>query len=585
MRSVQQGIFLILIVACLLGASFVQRDVDLMRSFIAGSSFLGDAPSDPQIVLLTHLLGGFKGLLVDAIWLRAGKLQLEEKFWELYQLYDWMGKLEPHLEKTWVFNAWNMSYNLVAELDDSEARWQWVQRGLDYLRKDGLKYNPQSAEIMRQISFIFHHKIGKESDLHHFYYKHRFALGMHAVMGDRDMQDMKGASEAPEDLGVLLKDRDVAYALREFDLNPKSMPVALLGAGKGIFGMPPSIHAALFKKKAATTSYGEFLAVSEGRAARKVINYIVAKTLREEYGMKHLAVAYALEKEFGSKFDWRLPDAHAMYWGKYAGLINPKYEKQIDYDRMVLYSMSQSFRRGRIAYMTAYVRPPGKARFITTWDFTKVRPLDELYTGMRVRYPLDVPISEEARGSESIRDGHTQFLAEATFHLYFAGYQSQAAHYFNKSRKLYNKPADPNMTLEAYVIGRVEDFINEAGSYEKVKAFIQQLIYQSLFHYCTNEFDTARDTQQLAYRAWDAFSNYDAATKEGRFHSPANLPTWHELRREIIRGIITGQTPFPKRLIRVLVKDLNIDPKKAKLDLPHNLGVAPPPSSLSPGPK
>ena len=77
------------------------------------------------------MLGGFKGFLVDALWLRAGSLQEEGKYWELYQLYNWMGKLEPGIEEIWDFNAWNMSYNLVAELDDSEARWQWIERAID----------------------------------------------------------------------------------------------------------------------------------------------------------------------------------------------------------------------------------------------------------------------------------------------------------------------------------------------------------------------------------------------------------------------------------------------------------------------
>ena len=147
MRFTKRLICVVLLALSLGGAIVVQRSVDLQRDLFASTTYMGNAAADPQIVLLTHVLGGFKGLLVDAVWLRAVKLQQEEKFWELYQLYDWMGKLEPHLEKIWVFNGWNMSYNLVAELRDAEGRWQWVNRAIQYLRNEGLKYNPQSGPI------------------------------------------------------------------------------------------------------------------------------------------------------------------------------------------------------------------------------------------------------------------------------------------------------------------------------------------------------------------------------------------------------------------------------------------------------
>ena len=135
--SIRQIILLFMILVCLLGAAYVLPAADHVQSQLRSQAPIGPDPQNPQVVLLTHLLGGFKGLAVDALWLRAGALQQEGKFWELYQLYTWMGKLEPGIEEIWDFNGWNMSYNLVAELDDSEARWQWIQRAISWLTDRG----------------------------------------------------------------------------------------------------------------------------------------------------------------------------------------------------------------------------------------------------------------------------------------------------------------------------------------------------------------------------------------------------------------------------------------------------------------
>jgi hypothetical protein len=34
-------------------------------------------------------LGGFRGLIVNALWIRASEMQDEDKFFEMAQLADW----------------------------------------------------------------------------------------------------------------------------------------------------------------------------------------------------------------------------------------------------------------------------------------------------------------------------------------------------------------------------------------------------------------------------------------------------------------------------------------------------------------
>ena len=71
---------------------------------------LENAP--PVLAFTTVALGGFRGLISNLLWARAADLQEEDKFFEMAQLADWITKLEPHYTQVWIFEAWNMGWNI-----------------------------------------------------------------------------------------------------------------------------------------------------------------------------------------------------------------------------------------------------------------------------------------------------------------------------------------------------------------------------------------------------------------------------------------------------------------------------------------
>ncbi len=584
MRILYQAIFILLIVSCLLGAAYFQRDLDATRSAIRDRTIIGEAPSDPEIVLLTHLLGGFKGLLVDAVWLRANMLQQDDKYWELYTLYNWMGKLEPHLETIWVFNGWNMAYNLIANLSNNEARWLWIWRAITYMRDEGLKYNPQSSEIMKQISWTFYHKIGQYHDDNHLYYKHRLALVMNSIMGDRDMQDMKGVRDAPKDLETLLKDEEIRRVIgRRYELDPDVAPVSQLDDAQGIYGIPRVIHSLIYAEKPEGMSYGEFMKTPEGSVARKIVNFVVARTLVEQLKMKDLDLIVEMEEKY-NQFDWRMPEPHALYWGELASRrdrhVNPASQKQIDYDRMVIFSLVQLARRGNIAYMGPVPSGTG-GTFITTTDFSKIEPVHQLYLEMMQKYPV-VDYGLENRGSTSIRDGHYQFVRWAVFTLYFSGYEGQAENYYLIMRALHNKPAEP-MSLEDWNIGRVQVMVDEYGTYAQIRSFIDSLLFKAIYSMCVNDYNTARQSENLARRAWNAFLTDDEKHRQARLDKGGRLPTFEEIYESNVRVILTGQNPlFPQRLVPVLRSFVGVKEGEELIRIEPGEGLAPPAPAQSP---
>src|SRR5690348_8955185 len=49
----------------------------------------------PVLAFTTVALGGFRGLIANALWIRANELQQDGKFFEMVQLADWITKMEP----------------------------------------------------------------------------------------------------------------------------------------------------------------------------------------------------------------------------------------------------------------------------------------------------------------------------------------------------------------------------------------------------------------------------------------------------------------------------------------------------------
>jgi hypothetical protein len=137
---------------------------------------LENAP--PILAFTTVALGGFRGLIANALWIRATELQDDGKYFEMVQLADWITKLQPHFVTVWIHQAWNMAYNISVKFSDPRDRWLWVQRGIELMRDEGLRYNPQETLLYREIAWFFQHKMGADLDDAHWLYKREWAQEM-----------------------------------------------------------------------------------------------------------------------------------------------------------------------------------------------------------------------------------------------------------------------------------------------------------------------------------------------------------------------------------------------------------------------
>ena len=182
MSSKLKKILLLLLAALLLVSiapiqSAMNRDRKTLG--ITRTEPLENAP--PVLAFTTVALGGFRGLISNALWIRANDLQEEDKFFEMAQLADWITKLEPHFVQVWLVQAWNMAYNISVKFKDWPDRWRWVSRGVELLRDQGLKYNPNETLIYRELAWFFQHKMGQNLDDASVYYKQQWANEMAVV--------------------------------------------------------------------------------------------------------------------------------------------------------------------------------------------------------------------------------------------------------------------------------------------------------------------------------------------------------------------------------------------------------------------
>ena len=100
------------------------------------------ATAAPVLALTTVALGGFRGLIANALWIRAIRLQDEGRYFEMVTLSDWITKLQPDNSVVWAMQAWNMTYNISVQFESYSDRWLWVRSGMELLRDEGLRYNP-----------------------------------------------------------------------------------------------------------------------------------------------------------------------------------------------------------------------------------------------------------------------------------------------------------------------------------------------------------------------------------------------------------------------------------------------------------
>jgi hypothetical protein len=80
-----------------------------------------------------HLIGGFRPLAVDLLWLRADALFRSGRLFELVALFRSITALDPSNRLVREFAAWHLAYNVSLAETDPDRRFAWFAEGIRIL--------------------------------------------------------------------------------------------------------------------------------------------------------------------------------------------------------------------------------------------------------------------------------------------------------------------------------------------------------------------------------------------------------------------------------------------------------------------
>jgi hypothetical protein len=112
-----------------------------------------------SFMMKLFLLGGFRGIVADLLWLRAEEHKRDHDWDRLSTTVDLITKLQPHFLSIWTFQGWNLAYNVAVEWDAPADKYQWIKKGIQFVQ-DGVKKNRRSPDLIWDTAWFYYHKLG-----------------------------------------------------------------------------------------------------------------------------------------------------------------------------------------------------------------------------------------------------------------------------------------------------------------------------------------------------------------------------------------------------------------------------------------
>lgn len=477
----------------------------------------------PDIALLGKL-GTFRALAIDWASIRADRLKEEGKTYEAMQLHETVCALAPRFPKVWANAAWNMAYNISVSQYTPEARWQWVQNGIKIIRDKGLKFNPKSVTLYKELAWIYWHKIGDFLDDEHLNYKRALAVEMETVLGpppvvlhDQEYFDwFRRIVDAPRDRAKFLAtNREIApllAQLREVDLHANQSLLEFVARR-----LRPDLRAAdLVKEQSGSdTLTARRLALlkdpDHAVPLDRLLSAVRSDVLRNQYSFD-LDWMYDLMVNQYGPLDWRNAYAHALYWASLGDKISEGVAATDPADamntaRFVFFSLQQLITRGHITLspdfddpFSSYIELSPNVHYIPYLYDTYMR-LGKKHFGDDPRFVEDTP-------GPSYMTGFVTAMHNWIELLYLEGGEEnrkQAENYFAWLRE-HNPHPDGRtqerylQTVDEFVMG---DILAQLQTYKAATAIIGSFIRQALKQFSLGQTKAALSSMVRARQCYD----------------------------------------------------------------------------------
>ena len=451
----------------------------------------------PELVFTTMLLGGFRGILINFLWMRAMELKDRGEYFELVQLSDWIGLLEPHIPEVWVFNAWNLSYNISVKFPPPE-RWHWVHEGISLLRDRALTYIPDSPEIYQEISWIFYHKISSPVDEAHAYYKREWAKLMRDALGNTPLKELA----SPPSYKELIEDENVQKTVSSFQKEGLNIFKDWEKISKdGFLHLPQRLKDYL--------AHPSFL---------KIETYMRSKILRDRFRLNPEFMMKIEDKYV--PFDWKSASAHSLYWIE-VGKKNTKM-REIDYSRMVYFSLIHLLEGGRIDF-----KKIGNEEIILTSPQLNIAPI------LNDFYEKTLQVVEEGLAI-GVRSSHLNFLRKVILLSYIMDDLPFAHQYYQYMKERYPEEIG-GLSFSEYISSRLVKRLKEA-SISEIASMLFGFLYQAYWYLAVGVDERYVGLKSLAQII------YNRASIE-QPHFQKLFPTFESLKESVFRRAVEEFPP------------------------------------------
>ena len=122
---------------------------------------LGEIDPASETIKLATL--GMRGVAANILWEKANYYKMTKDWTSLSATLEQIVKLQPNFVSVWIYQGWNLSYNISVEFDDYHDRYYWVMKGIDFL-KEGTSYNTQEPRLLAEIGETIGRKIGRSDE-------------------------------------------------------------------------------------------------------------------------------------------------------------------------------------------------------------------------------------------------------------------------------------------------------------------------------------------------------------------------------------------------------------------------------------
>ncbi len=126
---------------------------------------------DPTSETLKLVTLGLRGVASAVLWEKANDYKMKEDWANFSATLNQIIKIQPNFCKVWIFQGWNLAYNVAVEFDDYRVRYRWIIAGVHFM-EDGIAYNQLEPTLPFEIGRYLGEKMGRADE--HIQYRRLF---------------------------------------------------------------------------------------------------------------------------------------------------------------------------------------------------------------------------------------------------------------------------------------------------------------------------------------------------------------------------------------------------------------------------